>query len=197
MGDAMSDDEDLALPLDEPPSAWAAPGGAVGFAALAAVGLAAWAVLTPDPPGRLLVGLAAFALGVATVVGTLARPRLAATPDGLTLRGLTGARHWPWARIDGVRSVRMRRLGLAGAYVEVDARDDDGTDRLLVLGRLELGADPVDVADALQHHRAEAGRRARHRTAGDSSIEQDGAHGDEHDEDPEDRSGDGEPGRGA
>ena len=42
-------------------------------------------------------------------------------------------------------------MGLPAAYLEVEARDGGPTprptDRLLVLGRLELGTDPVDVAD--------------------------------------------------
>jgi Bacterial PH domain len=57
-----------------------------------------------------------------------------------------------------VRVVRARRLGMPSSYLEVDARDDDGTERLLVMGRMELGTDPHDVAEALQHHRARAGR---------------------------------------
>jgi hypothetical protein len=120
---------------------------------------------------------------------------LRADDDGLVLRGALGVRHWPWERVDAVRVVRMRRLGLPAAYVEVDARDEGdgppdgsgvdvgpGRERLLVLGRLELGADPVDVAEALQHHRAAAGRRRAAPPSGDQQDpdddqhEQDGGH---------------------
>lgn len=142
----------------EPLEAWAAPPGAVVLGAVAAVGLGAWAALSDDPPGRLLLGLAALALAGAAALGGLARPRLAARVDGLEVRGIRGARRWPWSRVDAVRVVRLRRMGLPATYVEVDARDADGLETLLVLGRLELGGDPVDVAAALQDHRARAGR---------------------------------------
>jgi hypothetical protein len=84
--------------------------------------------------------------------------------------------------------MRMRRMGLPASYLEVEARDEaerDGPEpdsRLLVLGRLELGADPVEVADALQAHRARAGRARglgeRHGADGDEHDEQDGDPGD-------------------
>jgi hypothetical protein len=153
-------------PDDGPPDVprhWSAPVPAVLLGLVGAVGLLAWVALgartgTLDPPGRLLLGVAGVVVGAAAVVGLRARPRLAADDDALVLRGALTTRRWPWARVDAVRVVRMRRLGLPAAYLEIDARDDDGGERLLVLGRLELGADPADVADALQAHRAGVGR---------------------------------------
>lgn len=143
----------------EGPTRWSAPVTAVLIAAVAAFGLGAWAVAADDPPGRVLAGLAALALAAGAVFGALARPRLAVDPAGLSLRGPFAAARWPWSCVDAVRVVRARRLGLPTAYVEVEARDDAGDERLLVLGRLELGADPVEVAAELQRHRAAAGRR--------------------------------------
>jgi hypothetical protein len=145
------------------PRRWAAPVPAVVLGLLGAVGLLAWVGLgastgTLDAPGRLLLGVAGVVVGAAALVGLRARPRLAADDDALVLRGVLTTRRWPWARVDAVRVVRMRRLGLPAAYLEIDARDDDGGERLLVLGRLELGTDPADVAEALQAHRADAGR---------------------------------------
>lgn len=145
--------------MDNPETTWAAPRGAVVLGLVGAVGLIAAVFLAGlDGPGRLLLGVAGAAVGAAAVFGLRARPRLAVTDDALALRGLLGARVWPWPRVDAVRVVRMHRLGMPAAYLEIDARDDDGAERLLVLGRLELGADPVDVAAALQAHRARAGR---------------------------------------
>lgn len=146
---------------DDGRAAWAAPPAAVALAVVAAVGLAAWAVAADDAPGRVLAGLAALALAAAAVFGWLARPRLAVDADGLSLRGPLAVTTWPWAGVDAVRVVRTRRLGLPAAYVEIEARDAQGHERLMVLGRLELGADPVEVATALQEHRAAAGRRDR------------------------------------
>lgn len=140
---------------------WAAPVGAVVLAAVATLGLGAWAFGAGDPPGRVLAGLAALALGAAAAFGALARPRLAAGVEGITVRGARSVTTWPWSGVDAVRVVRARRLGLPSAYVEIEARSADGDERLLILGRLELGVDPVEVAAVLQEHRAAAGRRSR------------------------------------
>lgn len=188
----------------DPPHRWAAPAPAVVLGLVAAAGLMAWVVLgartgTLDGPGRLLLGLAGIALGAAALVGLRARPRLAADQDALALRGVLGTRRWPWARVDAVRVVRMRRLGLPANYLEIDARDDDGRDRLLVLGRLELGTDPVEVAEALQAHRAGAGRLrsggapAEGARVADDRAETQVAQDDGDDQDDDDPGGDGEP----
>jgi len=190
----------------DPVSTWAAPWPAVLLGLVATLGLGAWALAAPDPPGRLLVGIATLAVGVVTAIGAFARPRLSVDDAGLVLRGVTGTRRWPWERVDAVRVVRMRRLGVPAAYVEVEARDEalDATDRvdggrLLVLGRLELGTDPVEVAGALQEHRARAGRRAA-RGAGTpigpvSTPEREDADRDEDDQDQDDPPDGQEPGR--
>ena len=181
------------------PTAWAAPWPAVVAGLVAAVGLGAWAVAADDPPGRVLTGIAALALATAAGLGALARPRLRADEDGLELRGATGVHRWPWDRVDAVRTMRMRRMGLPASYLEVETRDAPAEDahdpgRLLVLGRLELGADPVEVADALQHHRARAGRASR-ASRGSSGGQRQGPDRDEDDEDHGDPADGEEPGR--
>ena len=112
------------------------------------------------PAGRLLVGLAALAV-LAVDGRRRARPAPAAVDDARPRP--CAAWHGRWPHIDAVRVVRMRRMGLPAADLEVEARDGartpTPTDRLLVLGRLELGTDPVDVAESLQRC-ARAGRRA-------------------------------------
>ncbi|MEQ3551303.1 PH domain-containing protein [Pseudonocardia nematodicida] len=132
---------------------WATPPGIVVLLWVLAGAAAGWLValvLTgADPAGRLIAGVAAAGLGLAAASGTRARPRLAAGPDGLTVRRLTWTRQVPWSRVDDVRVLRTRRLGREQALLELDLRDADGTERLVVLGRPELGADPDDVADAL------------------------------------------------
>jgi hypothetical protein len=182
---------------------WAAPVPAVVVGLVAAVGLLAWVVLgvrtgSLDGPGRLLLGVAGVAVGGAALFGLRARPRLAADEEGLVLRGVLATRRWPWARVDAVRVVRMRRLGMPAAYLEIEARDDDGSERLLVLGRLELGTDPVDVAEALQAHRADAGRvRSGTAAAEGGRVADDRAEGqvaqdDRDEQDDDDPTGDGE-----
>jgi len=115
---------------------------AIGW--VCAAGAGAWAFLIDDAPGRILLGVAAIVLALGGLFGTVARPRLAANPDGLTVRSLTGRRHWPWAEVD-VRLVHTRRLGRDMPTVELDADPD-----LVVLGWLDLGTDPVEVIDAIR-----------------------------------------------
>jgi hypothetical protein len=112
-----------------------------------AVAAGAWAALTDDPPGRVLVGVVAILLALAGLFTTVARPRLAADREGLAVRSLTGTRRWTWAEVN-VRLVRTRRLGREVATLEVDAENAEPPD-LVVLGRFDLGADPEDVVDEL------------------------------------------------
>lgn len=100
-----------------------------------------------DAAGRLLLGVAGlFLLGLA-LSDAVVRPRLAADSDGLTVRTLSRRLGAPWAAV-GVRLRAGRRLGTAVHTLEIDVGDE-----LFVLGRRELGADPVDVAEHLTHLR--------------------------------------------
>jgi hypothetical protein len=108
------------------------------------------AVLTDDPPGRLFGVVAAAFLGAAALFGTVARPRLAVDDTGVAVRGLLGVRRWPWSRVHRLRVVRHRRLGREVPLLELDVMEADGSERLLVLGRLDLGAHPDDVLAAVQ-----------------------------------------------
>lgn len=136
---------------------WSPPSVLVGLAWLGAGAAAAWCALLfaggADPAGRLIAGVAAVGLAVAAVFGTVARPRLTADAAGLTVRGLAGARHARWSRVGGIRVVPTRRLGRQTWLLEIDVLDHDGAERLLVFGRLDVGADPRDVAAALADRR--------------------------------------------
>jgi hypothetical protein len=123
---------------------WSTPPALVAIGWLATAGAALWAALSDDPAGRVLVALAALVAGVLALYGTLARPRLAADSNGVTLRRLTSRRQWTWAEVN-VRVVRTRRLGRQVSTLEFDAEDD-----LVVLGWLDLGTPPEDVAEALR-----------------------------------------------
>ena len=121
-------------------------------AALAVLGLGlALAVVFLDAAGRVLVGAGAVLLLLLAARDVLTRPRLTAGPDGVDVRRLTGGTHLPWSRL-GVRVREIRRLGVRGRTLELDTasgpEDDDGV--LIVLGRRDLGADPVEVARALR-----------------------------------------------
>jgi hypothetical protein len=125
---------------------------ALGWVAAAAA--AAWCGLLAttgrDPAGLLLAAVATAGLALAALYGTRARPRLAVGPDGLSVGGLAGARHHPWERVRDVRVLRLRRFGRDTTLLEVDVVTAEGDEQLIVFGRLDLGDDPLDVADAVR-----------------------------------------------
>ena len=102
-----------------------------------------------DPAGRILVGGAALLLVAVAVREALLRPRLAAGPDGVSVRTLTGTRVLPWGLLR-VRVRNARRWGTTVRTLELEGPAggvDDGL--LVVLGRWDLGADPATVAGEL------------------------------------------------
>lgn len=111
--------------------------GLVGLALLAAVG----AALPREPLDRIVAGAAALALlALAVLAG---RRRLVGGPRGLLIGTLGGRRLVPWSAVRAVECGRTKRMG--SATLEVDLVDEE----LLLFGRLELGADPADVAATL------------------------------------------------
>ena len=132
--------------------AWSPPAALVGIAWAGAAVAAGWALLigTDDVPGLLLAVVATAGLAVAAAYGTRARPRLRVADDGVTVGNLGGMRHIPWSRVRDVQARAVRRLGRDSTMLELDVVDADGTERLLVFGRLDLGDDPVDVAAAVR-----------------------------------------------
>ncbi|CAN5373970.1 hypothetical protein BH20ACT5_BH20ACT5_19590 [soil metagenome] len=122
---------------------------------LAVAGLAMLLVaLGLDPAGRLLVGAAGvFVLGL-SLRDALIRPRLAADEHGLTARAQGRRLAGPWAAV----TVRVREGRRFGANLEIDVGD-----KLAVLGRRELGAPPLHVAEELLRLRsAQGGDPHRH-----------------------------------
>ena len=118
----------------------------------------ALAVLTTDPPGRLFAAVAALVFAFAAAYGTRARPRLAADSTGIVARGFGAPRSYPWAAVQRMRVVRTRRWGRETALLEIDLRDPAGQERLLLFGRLDLGADPDEVERVLSALRARSDR---------------------------------------
>ena len=104
---------------------------------------------TGDGPGLLLAAVATVGLALAALYGTRARPRLVADADGVTVGGLAGRHHLPWSQVSAVRAQAVRRWGRDSVMLEMDVVDADGTERMLVFGRLDLGDDPEDVAEAV------------------------------------------------
>jgi len=118
--------------------------------ALAVLGLGLGvAVVFLDAAGRVLVGAGALLVLGLALRDVLTRPRLAAGPDGVDVRGLTGGVHLPWARLR-VRVRETRRLGMRSRTLELDTAGPDDDGHLVVLGRRDLGTDPDAVARALR-----------------------------------------------
>lgn len=137
-------------PAQGPASSWSTAPAAVVSAAAGAVAALVLVLLSPDPAGRLLFGLAVVGLSIATVLGARLRPRLAVDVHGLAVRGPTGTRRLTWAEVAQVEVVRTRRLGREVRVLEISPRDtDDRVGALVVLTRLDLGAEPQDVLDRM------------------------------------------------
>lgn len=127
--------------------------GLVVTAGVGAAAAAAWCAVLwtsdADPAGRLIAGVAAALLALAALYGIRARPRLRVDADGLTVSGLLRRRHHPWPFVTGVRVLQVRRLGRMSSLLEIDTITASGVEQLLVFGRLDLAADPEDVAPEL------------------------------------------------
>jgi hypothetical protein len=132
---------------------WSPAAGLVACGWIGAVAALGWLALLwvegADPAGRLIAGVAAVGLGISAAFGTRARPRLRVDADGLTVGGFFRSRHHPWPFVREVRVLRVRRLGRESSMLEIDTVGATGDEHLLVFGRLDLGADPEDVAPEL------------------------------------------------
>ncbi|MCX2948527.1 PH domain-containing protein [Lentzea sp. NEAU-D7] len=122
---------------------WSTPVPLVAMAWVAALALALATFLADDNAGRLLIGLATLLVTGLAAFASIARPRLTADADGLAVRGFTGTTLLPWHEVK-VKLQTTRRLGREQQTLELDADD-----RLVVLTRLDLGADPEEVAGVL------------------------------------------------
>ncbi|MGE3288748.1 MAG: PH domain-containing protein [Pseudonocardia sp.] len=134
-------------------SDWSPARGLVALAWAGVVVALGWLVVLllrgGDPGGLLFAGVTTVGLGFAALYGTRARPRLRADADGLTVGGLWGARHHPWPLVRDVRVRRVRRLGRETRLLELDSVTAAGDEQLVVFGRLDLDADPEDVAERI------------------------------------------------
>lgn len=101
--------------------------------------------LITDPPGRILVGIAAAGLILFALMSWRARPKLAIGDDGLVIRGWWNTRILRRADIKLIRITEFRRIARKVRLLEIDTADE----RLLVLTRWDLGTDPLHVLDAL------------------------------------------------
>ncbi len=113
-------------------------------AALAAVAIAA-VIVSHDPAGRLLAGLAAVVLCAYVATDLLFWPRLVASADGLRVHSPTTRAKLAWSDIEAIRVDERNHLGLMSRTLEIDAGS-----LLLVFSRRALGEDPRTVLGLLQ-----------------------------------------------
>ncbi|GAA0508121.1 hypothetical protein GCM10011581_19980 [Saccharopolyspora subtropica] len=125
------------------PLQWATPVGLVAAGWVLAALAAAWLLLADTAVDRVFIGAIVLALAAVSAHASICRPRLEADRSGITVRGVRGERRWSWPTVT-IRVRRDRRLGRMVQSLELDTDAD-----LVVLTRLDLGADPQDVADAL------------------------------------------------
>jgi hypothetical protein len=119
--------------------------GIAGCGVAGVVMATASVILVTDPGGRILTGIAAAGLILFAGVSWRARPRLAITPGGLLVRGWVRTQLLPPADIKIIRITEFRRIGRKVRLLEIEAVGD----RLFIFSRWDLGAEPLDVLDAL------------------------------------------------
>jgi hypothetical protein len=111
-------------------------------AGLLCAGFAVWLLIATAPEDRLVAGAGVCVSAIAAGVLVTMRRRLTADHDGFVVRGPLSSRTIGWGQVVQISAPTRRRRGLASSAVEVDL-DDDG---LIVLGKIEVGADPAEVA---------------------------------------------------
>ena len=125
---------------------WSPPTFGIAACGISGLILAIGAVtLITDVPGRILVGIAAAGLLVFASLSWRARPKLAISDDGLLTRGWSRSHVLRHGDIKIIRITEFRRLARKVRLLEIDTTDG----RLLVYTRWDLGADPLNVLDAL------------------------------------------------
>lgn len=132
---------------------WSAPPALIVTCWVLATAALAYTVFSGDPIGRLVTGVATIGLGWYALFVTVARPRLTADAEGVEIRRLTGRRRLPWGTLR-ISVTASRRLGRTVSQLELDTDNDDDPDGgLVVLGWLDLGTEPEEVARTLRTYR--------------------------------------------
>ena len=98
-----------------------------------------------DPPGRLLLGIAAAGLILFAGGTWRARPKLAITADGLQVGGWIRPAHLQRPDIKIIRITEFRRFGRKVRLLEVEMANGG----LVIFSRWDLGTEPLEVLDAL------------------------------------------------
>jgi hypothetical protein len=130
---------------------WSAPAALVVTTWALAIAAVGYTVFGGDPRGRILTAVAAAGLALFALFGTVARPRLAVDADGVEIRRLLGRQRLPWKSVR-IKVSSTRRFGREVSLLELNTTTDDDDDEggLIVLGWLDLGTEPENVAAAIR-----------------------------------------------
>lgn len=123
---------------------------------LGAVALAALAVaFGRDDPVQWVMTITVGAALAGWAARDLIVPiRLSADTSGISMvTGFAGHRHVAWPQVERVRVDRRERRGLRNALLEIDTGDT-----LHLFSTYDLGAEPAEVAEALNALRTNAPR---------------------------------------
>ncbi|AZI56923.1 PH domain-containing protein [Nakamurella antarctica] len=108
-------------------------------------GAIVWSLLAVNSVDKLVTGAAVLIFALMTGVGLMMRQRLTVSASGLVIGTALGRVTVTWAQVAAISTPQRSRLGVSSRTLEIDL-DDDG---LLVFGKVDLGADPTEVAAAL------------------------------------------------
>lgn len=130
---------------------------------------AGWVFIGSRTEDRLVAGAVAVVALAGLLVALRMRDRLRASAAGLVIGTVSGQRSLAWSQIRRVEVVQQKRLGTSSTALEIDfdsveirsvdfqGAGQHSSDGLLVFGRMDLGTDPAEVADALSRIRTGLG----------------------------------------
>ncbi len=128
---------------------WSVPSRYVVLSAAGAAAFGIGGALADDRISSYVAFAAAVTLLAIASRDLIARVRLSADTEGLiVIQGFAGRRHIPWSDVTAIRVDERSRLGLSSHLLEVDTGET-----VHLLTTRELGADPADVAAALERIR--------------------------------------------
>lgn len=117
-----------------------------------AVAFVAVALTTDDRLATAMAAVAAAVLAVLALRDALARVRVRADEQGVTVvHGFAARRLVPWNGVVGIAAGGRGRFGGRSQLLEIDTGDT-----VHLFSRRELGADPAEVAEALEALRGQA-----------------------------------------
>lgn len=120
------------------------------FIAIPGAGFAALiAFFADEPVQRVFAGVVVVALLLIAAADVCFSPRLTVTGEEVRVHGPFDRARLPWNEIDTIQATSSTRFGLHTALLEINAGE-----RLIVLDKKDLAADPWAVAGKIAEFRA-------------------------------------------